>query len=133
MKSEKLDTITLGTYDFREGGSIYIPVGINMQCNTENSTQVHEMYHLFLNSSTCYGVILSLLDMERINELEDSSRHARLEQCMMILSARMQDIQEIYANTMELLWIQEYEGPDAMKQAYENKPEIDCRSVEELP
>lgn len=124
MKSEKLDTITLGTYDFREGGSIYIPIGINMQCNTENSTQVREMYHLFLNSSTCYGVILSLLDMERINELEDSSRHARLEQCTMILSARMQDIQEIYANTMELLWIQEYEGPDAMKQAYENKPEI---------
>ena len=124
MKSVKSDTITLGMFDFHEGGSIYIPIGINMQCKTENSTQVHEMYHLFLNSSTCYGVILSLLDMERIYESDDSIRRERLEQCTVILSARIQDIQEIYANTMELLWIQEYEGDDAMKQAYENKPEV---------
>jgi len=123
MYSEKVKI--LGQYDFREGGSIGIPMGPNMEMETETSTQIHEMYHMHLVNLTNLGFVLQILEMERaLAEGEDDAQKKRMEKYTEIISRRMLRVQEIYANNMEVLWVSEIGGIESSKKCYDNKPHV---------
>ena len=54
----------LGTYNYREGGSIYININDNMKYDTPVNTQIHEMNHMHLDNATTLGNVLKMLEME---------------------------------------------------------------------
>ncbi|HWO98312.1 MAG TPA: hypothetical protein VNM45_18660 [Bacillus sp. (in: firmicutes)] len=122
MKSENIKI--LGRYRFQEGGSIKLFIGPNMEYGTELNTQVHEMYHMHLTNITSFGVALGILDMERgFAEKIDAQQSSRIQKMIDLMSELMQDIQEIYANNMELLWLRDHAGPEAEQKCYDCKPQ----------
>ncbi|ARU60801.1 hypothetical protein CBW65_06620 [Tumebacillus avium] len=121
MRSETIKI--LGQYRFQEGGSIQLFIGPNMELGTEQSTLVHEMYHMYLTNKTNFGLALNMLDLERVfAEETDASHSRRIQKLMDVMSQRMLEVQEIYANNMELLWIREHAGYEAEKKGYDCKP-----------
>ncbi len=121
MYSEKVKM--LGKYSFREGGSISIPMGPNMEMKTEASTQIHEMYHMHLMNLTNLGFVLQVLEMERLfSEGKDDTQNKRIEKYTQIISKRIHRVQEIYANNMELVWVREIGGLKSAKKCYDSKP-----------
>lgn len=121
MYSEKIKI--LGRYNFQEGSYISIPMGPNMELGTEASTQVHEMYHMHLMNMTNLGLALQILEMERVlAEEKDYVQKERMGKYIEIISKKILNVQEIYANNMELLYVSEIGGIEAAKKCYDNKP-----------
>lgn len=113
----------LGKYSFRHGGTISILMGPNMEYGTEASTMIHEMYHMHLMTMTSIGFVVQILEMERVlSEGKDEEQNRKMEKYTQILYKRIQDVQEIYANNMELLWLEETRGVESAKESYDNKP-----------
>lgn len=122
MKSENIEI--LGQYRFQEGGSIQLFIGPNMEYGTEHSTQIHEMYHMHLTNMTSFGFVMRIMDLERVFAEETDIEHSRrMRRFTEVMSGRMLEVQEIYANNMELLWVRENIGSETEKKYYDNKPQ----------
>lgn len=97
----------LGTYNYREGGSIYININDNMKYDTSVNTQIHEMNHMHLDNATTLGNVLKMLEMERCCTPSIDQKHSLLiEKYQQTIRENTTVIQEIYANGIELLLLQ---------------------------
>lgn len=118
----KMGIKTLGTYNYRERGSIYININNNMKYDTSVNTQIHEMNHMHLDNATTLGNVLKMLEMERCcTPTEDRAHILLLEKYQQIIRYNTTVVQEIYANVIELLLIQHL-GDENMKEiTYQQK------------
>lgn len=112
----------LGTYNYREGGSIYININDNMKYNTPVNTQIHEMNHMHLDNATTLGNVLKMLEMERCCTPSIDQNHVLLiEKYQQIIRSNTSVIQEIYANGIELLLLQHLGNENIKETAYQQK------------
>ena len=114
----------LGTYNYREGGSIYININDNMKYDTSVNTQIHEMNHMHLDNATTLGNVLKMLEMERCCTPSIDQNHILLiEKYQQIIRRNTSVIQEIYANGIELLLLQHLGNENMKEMAYQKKTE----------
>lgn len=114
----------LGTYNYREGGSIYININDNMKYDTSVNTQIHEMNHMHLDNATTLGNVLKMLEMERCCTPSIDQKHILLiEKYQQIIRENTTVIQEIYANGIELLLLQHLGNENMKETAYQRKPD----------
>ena len=114
----------LGKYSYQEGGSIYISINENMKYKTEVNTQIHEMNHMHLDNVTTLGNILKILEIERCcTPTIDVTHSSLIEKYQQIIKRKTADIQEIYANGIELLLLQHLGNDIVKKEAYQLKTE----------
>ena len=110
----------LGKYSYQEGGSIYISINENMKYKTEVNTQIHEMNHMHLDNVTTLGNILKILEIERCcTPTIDVTHSSLIEKYQQIIKRKTADIQEIYANGIELLLLQHLGNDIVKKEAYQ--------------
>lgn len=114
----------LGSYSTRDGGSIMLTMGSNLVYNTELNTYIHETTHMFLNNSTNLGFILLTLELElSLSKDNKDYQHVNvLKKIEQLIFKRTQEVQEIFANNSELLWIEEYISKKAKDKFYKMKP-----------
>lgn len=116
--------VILGEYSFQNGGSIYLPMGVNLKYQTGAITEIHEIFHSHLQLASVAGILMSLIDIEReCAETSDQEWAARMGKANRILGHRTRMVQEIYANSMELAFLYHHSGAGAMWEQYETKPE----------
>lgn len=114
--------IVLGQYDYRENGSIYLPMGVNMQYDTSVNTQIHEMNHIHLDNMTTLGSLLKIFEIEKFNTPTDDKLHiSAVTKYESIIRSRTNEVQEIYANCIELLLIGKLAGKEAAIKVYGQK------------
>ena len=86
------------------------------------STFIHEIQHLHFNLFSVIGKIIEVLRIERKWTPEtDGSHRIQIEDTMNILCESFRGLQEIYANSMELLWLADYLGSETAALVYEKK------------
>ncbi len=86
------------------------------------ATFVHEMQHMHLSCFTTIGQIEGLLQKEKACTPDCEKEHLnRLTELTDILKVAVSGVHEIYANTQELLWIEEYQGAEMARRVYERK------------
>lgn len=120
MRSENITV--LGQYQYEKGGTIQLFIGPNMKFGTEHSTQIHEMYHMHLTNTSILGSIINLFELERtLAEDLDTKQTHLIKKFIDIISQRTIEVQEVYANTMELLWIREKINLEAERNTYNHK------------
>lgn len=114
---------TVGSYDPLEG-HIVNPIR-NMKRNDAAdafSTLIHEVQHLHFNLFSVVGRIIELLRTElRCTPENDKKHHEAVKGIMYILCEELNGLQEIYANSMEILWIEEQQGAEYAALVYERK------------
>ena len=112
-----------GKYD-SERGKIIDPMR-NMKGGDSTdayATFVHEMQHMHLSCFTTIGQIEGLLQKERACTPDGEQEHLKkVTELTDILKRAVSGIHEIYANTQELLWIEEYQGTEMAHRVYEKK------------
>jgi hypothetical protein len=113
--------VTLGKFSYNLGGSIYLAPSENMKFGWETSSCMHELYHANLALSSNVGLLMHLIELEINLEQQDYNYKKELQIKQRYLYEATREVQEVYANTLELLWIQEYYGDDARDEIYNNK------------
>lgn len=112
-----------GKYD-SERGKIIDPMR-NMKGGDSTdayATFVHEMQHIHLSCFTTIGQIEEFLQKEKACTPDCEKEHLKkLTELTDILKEAVSGIHEIYANTQELLWIEEYQGAEMARKVYERK------------
>jgi len=73
-----LGEIVLGEYTYKEGGSIRLYMGANMEYESSINTQIHEMNHMHLDNVTTLGNVLEILEMERVCTPEADKSHINI-------------------------------------------------------
>jgi len=117
-----LGEIVLGEYTYKEGGSIRLYMGANMEYESSINTQIHEMNHMHLDNVTTLGNVLEILEMERVCTPEaDKSHINKIKKYEDIIRNRTASVQEIYANCIELLLIDKLGGAEESKRCYDSK------------
>ncbi|MDU7439198.1 MAG: hypothetical protein E7L05_01160 [Clostridium sp.] len=117
-----LGEIVLGEYTYKEGGSIRLYMGANMEYESSINTQIHEMNHMHLDNVTTLGNVLEILEMERVCTPEaDKSHINKIKKYEDIIRNRTASVQEIYANCIELLLIDKLGGAEESKRCYDYK------------
>lgn len=87
-------------------------------------TFIHETQHAHLNYVTTVGEITELLRYEWICSPETDKEHReKIKTLIEILCQAFEELQEIYANSMDLLWIQEQQGIEQARMFYKRKSE----------
>ncbi len=95
-------SVILGTYCFKEGGSIYLPMGDNLKFQSGQVSEAHEIYHAQLQGISVAGILMNILDLEQAAADSLDQRHAEhVQKINLILEQRTRKIHEIYANSME--------------------------------
>ena len=88
------------------------------------STFIHEIQHLHFNLFSVIGKIIEVLRIERKWTPEtDGSHRIQIEDTMNILCESFRGLQEIYANSMELLWLADYLGSETAAWFMKKSPE----------
>lgn len=108
-------------------------------------TLVHEAQHVHFNHLTLIGGIIEMLGFElKCTPENDQGHRKKIESRIQILSEAMTELQEIYANSVELLWVEEYQGMEQAERVYARKVKgykdymillfeilTDCKTLEE--
>lgn len=110
----------LGVYELYGNGHIFMPINTNMNYSTELMTQVHEMSHMYLDMFSSIGVLLKFLNYRK-NIEKEKSKVQDIEKKIMIISSRINEIHEIYANNIELLWTEKVFGITEKKRIWKIK------------
>lgn len=113
----------LGSYSLRDGGNINIFMGKNLASGTEVNTYIHELFHMHLTNSSSLGFFLLLLEKEYnlASGAEDMNHCEKIKELSEIIFNRTVYVQEVYANSQELLWIENNLGPDIAEKAFNLK------------
>ena len=115
-------SVILGTYCFKEGGSIYLPMGDNLKFQSGQVSEAHEIYHAQLQGISVAGILMNILDLEQAAADSLDQRHAEhVQKINLILEQRTRKIHEIYANSMELASLYQYGGFRAVQKGYNSK------------
>ncbi|AJG79456.1 MULTISPECIES: hypothetical protein [Bacillus cereus group] len=122
MKYENFEV--LGSYSVREGGYINFSMGKNLELGTEINTYIHELFHMYLTNCSNLGFLLLLFERECsfALEAEDELHYNKIRELSEMIFNRTIDVQEIYANNQELLWIEDKFDADLKRKSFEHKP-----------
>ncbi|MED3786804.1 hypothetical protein P4576_05995 [Peribacillus frigoritolerans] len=122
MKYENFEV--LGNYSLRDGGNINFFMGKNLELDTEINTYIHELFHMHLTNCSSLGFLLHLFEKEcnLALEAQDELHYNKIQDLSAVIFNRTVDVQEIYANNQELLWIEDNISSDIKKKSYELKP-----------
>ncbi len=114
----------LGSYSVRDGGYINFSMGKNLELGTEINTYIHELFHMHLTNCSNLGFLLLLFEKECNLALEerDKLHYNKIQELSAIIFNRTVNVQEIYANNQELLWIEENINSEIKKESFELKP-----------
>lgn len=124
MKYENIDI--LGTYTLENGGTINFSMGNNIKFNSEVATYIHELAHMYLTNSTNIGFLMLLIKFEHDMAIEnDDEIHAKkIKLTLELIFNRTINVQEVFANNIELLWAENNVGKDYKEQLYNAKTPI---------
>lgn len=114
--------ITLGKFSYDKGGQIYLAPGDNMEYGVESSSCMHELFHARLALASNVGMLMHLIELELNNEQEDCQYRIDLIRIRETLYTSTRTVQEVYANSLELLWLEENYGIKERNRVYEKKP-----------
>ncbi|MBS6685241.1 hypothetical protein [Thomasclavelia spiroformis] len=103
------EEVVLGIYEIYGNGQIFMPINTNMNYSTELITQIHEMSHMYLNMFSNMGILLSFLNYRK-NIEKEKRKIQKIEKKIEFILGRISEIHEIYANNIELLWIEKVLG-----------------------
>lgn len=114
-----------GSYNPFKGGVTNLISNMGSSSTIDDySTFVHEIQHVHFNLFSVIGEIIEVLRMElRCTPKIDERHRKQIKDIMNILCEGFQGLQEIYANSMELLWVETYQGREAADSVYERKSE----------
>ena len=113
--------ITLGKFTYEDGGQIYLAPGDNMEYGLEASSCMHEMYHAQLALGSNVGILMHLIELELNSEQDDWQYMTKLISIRKYLYESTRTVQEVYANSLEMLWVEEHYGMEVRNQVYERK------------
>ena len=99
--------ITLGKFSYDKGGQIYLAPGDNMEYGLESSSCMHELFHAHLALASNVGMLMHLIELELNSEQEDLQYMTDLISIRESLYESTRTVQEVYANSLELLWVEE--------------------------
>ncbi|QHM11252.1 hypothetical protein [Bacillus subtilis] len=122
MKYENVEV--LGSYSVREGGSINFSMGKNLELGTEINTYIHELFHMHLTNYSSLGFLLLLFEKECNLSLEyqDELHYNQIKELSTIIFNRTVDVQEVYANNQELLWLENNINSEFKEKSFKLKP-----------
>lgn len=116
MKSE---VIELGHYDYREGGKIKLSINNNMKTNMGAFTQIHELNHMHLTYMTDLGLLLNIFEIERFISSTENSGHSKIiSKYVDVINNAMIYVQEVYANSIELIMAEKTVGSEFVNKLY---------------
>lgn len=113
--------ITLGKFSYDKGGQIYLAPGDNMEYGLESASCMHELFHAHLALISNVGILMHLIELELNSEQEDLQYMTDLIRTRDALYESTRSVQEVYANSLELLWVEENYGIEVRNQVYEKK------------
>lgn len=122
MRCEMYNDLTLGFFSYKKGGHIFLEPGLNMEYDSGSASCMHEMYHEYLALRTNVGILLYLIELE-IESCVDDEYRGNLFDIRKVLYDATRDIHEIYANSQEMLWLQENYTSDVWKKIRAQKTE----------
>ena len=112
-----------GRYD-PERGKIINPIK-NMRAGDVTdafATFIHEIQHVHLNYFTVIGEVTEILQKEKLcTPTTDRAHYQKIQKVIGILEHAVSELQEMYANSQELLWIEEYQGAEEADRVYHRK------------
>lgn len=115
--------IISGAYSNDMGGRIYLNPAENLERQTMAGTYFHESGHAWLDGSTVLGVLRNVLQMEAIAAEELDGKHSdRYRLCARMLTSRTEFVQEVFANNLELLMLEQQSGEEEMLRALRDRP-----------
>ncbi|MEM5682746.1 hypothetical protein AAHB64_01450 [Bacillus toyonensis] len=122
MKYENFEV--LGSYSVRDGGYINFSMGKNLELGTEINTYIHELFHMHLTNCSNLGFLLLLFERECSFALEaqDELHYNKIRELSEMIFNRTIDVQEVYANNQELLWIEDKFDSHFKRKSFELKP-----------
>lgn len=113
-----------GAYDSKMGGRIYLDLTENLMHQSMAATYFHETGHAWLDETTVLGVLRNVLQMEAVEAEEADERHSkRYQLCARMLTERTRFVQEVFANNLELLMLEERFGEEEMLRGLRDRPE----------
>lgn len=119
MESEILE---LGHFDYREGGKIKLSINNNMRTNMGAFTEVHEINHMHLAYMTDLGFLLNALELERYLSSDENSEYSKfILKYIDVINNSMAYVQEVYANSIELLMAEKTVGFEFARKLYDSK------------
>ncbi len=113
MKREE----SLGHFDYKSNGNLYVKMGSNMRFGNEAVTYIHELYHDRLSQMSFLGRFLSFIGMAW--EIADEEDEYDLDRYGGILVKHSRKVQEVYASTMTWLRLNK-KGNEEYKKIYRN-------------
>lgn len=113
--------ITLGKFTYNMGGHIYLAPGENMEYGLETASCMHELYHANLALLSNIGLLMHMIELEIGLEQNDWEYKYDLIRIRDGLYDATRAIQEVYANSLELLWIEENYGIETRQEVYIRK------------
>lgn len=116
------EIIELGHFDYREGGKIKLSINNNMRTNMGAFTEIHEINHMHLAYMTDLGLLLNILEFERFVSSDEDHKHSSIiSKYVEVLNNAMKYVQEVYANSIELLMAEEIVGSEFSDKLYSLK------------
>lgn len=112
--------VTLGHFSHKRGGRIFLAPGLNMEYDSGSASCMHEMYHEYFAFRTNVGVLMHLIELE-IQLCDDDEYQLNLLNIRKALYNATRDIHEIYANSQEMLWLQENQEEGVWERIREQK------------
>ncbi|PEP14065.1 hypothetical protein CN552_16395 [Bacillus wiedmannii] len=99
-------------------------MGKNLELGTEINTYIHELFHMHLTNCSNLGFLLLLFERECsfALEAEDELHYNKIRELSEMIFNRTIDVQEVYANNQELLWIEDKFDADLKRKSFEHKP-----------
>ena len=113
----------LGSYHSWMGGRIYLNLLENMLNQSMAGSCLHEMAHAYLTGTTVLGTLQQVVQMEALLSEEPDRRYSSAcETCAKMLTERTRFVQEVHANNLELLTLEERLGQEEMLRALFSRP-----------
>lgn len=94
-----------------------------MEYGLETASCMHELYHANLALSSNIGLLMHMIELEIGLEQDDWEYKYDLIKIRDGLYDATRAIQEVYANSLELLWIEENYGIETRQKVYIRKPD----------
>ena len=82
---------------------------------------MHEMYHAQLALGSNVGILMHLIELELNSEQDDWQYMTKLISIRKYLYESTRTVQEVYANSLEMLWVEEHYGMEVRNHVYERK------------
>lgn len=106
---------SLGHFNYKSNGEIYVKIGSNMRFGSEAVTYIHELYHDRLSNISSLGRFLNFIGMAWV--MSNQENKYILDRYGDVLVKHIRKVQEVYASTMTWLWLKQ-KGNEEYKKIY---------------